>query len=183
MLEPPLVQTTIENMYLVNFSVGNPPVRQFAAMDTGSNLVWLICNSQPRTLKYDPSKSSTYKNISCISDECHNVKDFFCDDSGGCMYEKAYASGQNSTGFVAYEEFVFDTADEGIAAINDVIFGCKACNVQTVGELYSSTGFYGVFGLRPSIPSFIHNLNDSKKFSLTALETLEITHMLLINSL
>lgn len=180
MLEPPLVQTTIENMYLVNFSVGNPPVRQFAAMDTGSNLVWLICNSQPRTLKYDPSKSSTYKNISCISDECHNVKDFFCDDSGGCMYEKAYASGQNSTGFVAYEEFVFDTADEGIAAINDVIFGC---NVQTVGELYSSTGFYGVFGLRPSIPSFIHNLNDSKKFSLTALETLEITHMLLINSL
>lgn len=78
------------------------------------------------------------------------------------MYEKAYASGQNSTGFVAYEEFVFDTADEGIAAINDVIFGC---NVQTVGELFSSTGFYGVFGLSPSIPSFIHNLNDSKKFS------------------
>lgn len=46
MLEPPLVQTTIENMYLVNFSVGNPPVRQFAAMDTGSNLVWLICHNR-----------------------------------------------------------------------------------------------------------------------------------------
>ncbi|KAF8033713.1 hypothetical protein BT93_C0083 [Corymbia citriodora subsp. variegata] len=61
--------------FMVNLSIGQPPVQQLTTMDTGSGLFWIQCLPCTKCLEqssplFDPSKSSTYANLSCT--KCFN---------------------------------------------------------------------------------------------------------------
>ncbi|KAJ8634103.1 hypothetical protein MRB53_027439 [Persea americana] len=51
-------------------------------VDTGSDLIWTQC-SPPL---FDPSRSSSFKEISCSSSSCWKLPGFGCTNNGSCMY-------------------------------------------------------------------------------------------------
>ncbi|KAM3732719.1 hypothetical protein ACB098_11G080600 [Castanea mollissima] len=52
--------------YLMKYSLCTPPVQILGFVDTGDDLIWL----HQRAPRFDPEKSSTYKNVSCSSSLC-----------------------------------------------------------------------------------------------------------------
>ena len=61
--------------YLMNLSVGIPPVPIIAIADTGSDLTWTQCRPCNSCYKqvlpfFDPQKSSTYRHSSCGTSYC-----------------------------------------------------------------------------------------------------------------
>lgn len=48
----PLFQITSSFLFFVNLSIGDPPVTQFLAVDTGSSMVWVIANSTSKNFLY-----------------------------------------------------------------------------------------------------------------------------------
>ncbi|RHN40246.1 putative nepenthesin [Medicago truncatula] len=77
--------------YLMSYSIGTPPFKVFGFVDTGSDLVWLQCEPCKQcypqiTPIFDPSLSSSYQNIPCLSDTCHSMRTTSCDVRGFCEY-------------------------------------------------------------------------------------------------
>ncbi|XVE98649.1 hypothetical protein REPUB_Repub03eG0125100 [Reevesia pubescens] len=116
--------------FLMNISVGQPPVPQFTVMDTGSSLLWIQCVPCKRCSKqfspiFDPEKSSTYSYLLCYSEYCRYAPHGRCNMLNECTYNQTYIQGNPSVGILAKEQLIFKTSDEGSAAIPDVIFGCS----------------------------------------------------------
>ncbi|KAK7329885.1 hypothetical protein VNO77_24066 [Canavalia gladiata] len=156
-----LVPSPRNVVFLMNFSIGEPPVPQLAVMDTGSSLTWVKCLpctscSQESGPIFDPSKSFTYVSLTCS--ECSNQ----CDVNGQCPYNVEYVGSGSSEGIYAREQLTFETQDESIVRVPNLIFGCgHKFSISSNGYPYQ--GINGVFGLggeRFSLePSF------GKKFS------------------
>ncbi|KAI8565276.1 hypothetical protein RHMOL_Rhmol03G0246300 [Rhododendron molle] len=111
---PNLTSTVYPNRdgeFLMNLSIGTPPVSYSAIMDTGRALIWtqgkpcLRCFSQP-TPVFDPKKSSSYSNVSCSNKLCKALPISSCKD--GSDYRYAYEGGAFTSGFLATETFSFD---------------------------------------------------------------------------
>ncbi|XP_044471340.1 aspartic proteinase CDR1-like [Mangifera indica] len=100
--------------FFVDFSIGDPPVSQFALMDTGSDLVWVDCLTG-----FDPSESRTFAQYPCLAD-CNNG----CSSTNGCMLQIGYVGGFSAGGVIAREKFTFQSSREGDTIVNDVVFGC-----------------------------------------------------------
>ncbi|KAK9992882.1 hypothetical protein SO802_022585 [Lithocarpus litseifolius] len=115
--------------HLMKVSIGTPPKDIYGTADTGSNLVWtpcVPCNDncfkQIHPL-FDPKKSSTYSEISCHSEKCHQVWDEVrCSPQNSCIYSYGYASGL-SHGVLAKEKATI-TSTSGQAVSFDIVFGC-----------------------------------------------------------
>ncbi|EEF50962.1 Aspartic proteinase nepenthesin-1 precursor, putative [Ricinus communis] len=143
--------------FLVNFSIGQPPVPQYAVMDTGSSLTWIQCEPcinchQQKGPLYNPSSSSTY--VSC-SDFDRTDTTFTATHGSDCNYSQTYADKTTTRGTYAREQLLFETPDDGITIMHDVIFGCGHNNTQLPGP----TGYAsGVFGLGDSGSSIISKL-------------------------
>ncbi|KDP25624.1 hypothetical protein JCGZ_20780 [Jatropha curcas] len=145
--------------FSVSFLIGQPPVPQLAFMDTGSDLTWIQCRrcincSSQKVPFYDHTSSSTYKNMPCADRSCESAK---CDDDGNCIYEISYLDNTGSRGILGIERLIFETRDEGIVAVDDVVFGCGINNTGTFG-LGS-----GMFGLGYASNSIVNHLG--RKFS------------------
>lgn len=62
--------------YLMTLSIGTPSQKFSTIVDTGSDLNWVqclpcqVCYQQPGA-KFDPSKSSTFKSVSCNNQLCN----------------------------------------------------------------------------------------------------------------
>ncbi|RZC25973.1 putative aspartic protease [Glycine soja] len=132
-------------VFLMNFSIGEPPIPQLAVMDTGSSLTWVMCHpcsscSQQSVPIFDPSKSSTYSNLSCS--ECNK-----CDVvNGECPYSVEYVGSGSSQGIYAREQLTLETIDESIIKVPSLIFGCgRKFSISSNGYPYQ--GINGVFGL------------------------------------
>ncbi|KAL8144628.1 hypothetical protein AgCh_002990 [Apium graveolens] len=127
-------------------------------MDTGSRLTWVIGDSFEREFKYSPRRSSTQNNITCKSDACKNLG--YCNSTGNCMVQTSYGDGQHRLeSYLTYERFVFQDA-----TVDKVIMG-MFCSGK--GSMLGEENFYGIFGLSPPRPSFVHWLHNlgAKKFS------------------
>ncbi|KAL4595482.1 hypothetical protein ACB092_12G094300 [Castanea dentata] len=136
--------TPLNGQHLMKVSIGTPPVDIYGAVDTASNLVWTPCVpcydncfKQIHPL-FDPKKSSTYSEISCHSEKCHQVwYEGRCSPQNSCIYSTGYTSGL-SHGVLAKEKATI-TSSSGQAVSFDIAFGCGhnttfASNVQaTIG--------------------------------------------------
>ncbi|XP_030936324.1 aspartic proteinase CDR1-like [Quercus lobata] len=77
----PQTQLTLhKDQHIMKFSNGTPPVDIYGSADTGSNLVWTQCLPCDACFKqihpmFDSKKSSTYREISCQSEECRILLD------------------------------------------------------------------------------------------------------------
>ncbi|GKV12496.1 hypothetical protein SLEP1_g23630 [Rubroshorea leprosula] len=114
-----------DKLFLANFSIGQPPIVQFAVMDTASGLLWIRCfpcsECSPQNVYpvYDRTKSSTYANLSCNSDYCKLSRYRWCNEDNSCGYKQGYVSGY-SIGILATEQMMFLTSDEGIVFVPNV---------------------------------------------------------------
>jgi hypothetical protein len=89
--------TPDDGTYLMSYSIGTPPLKIYSMIDTASDLVWLqckpynICYNQTSPI-FNPSKSSSYKMISCSSRTCKSQEYISCshddddDDDDACKY-------------------------------------------------------------------------------------------------
>ncbi|GLU14707.1 hypothetical protein SLE2022_312600 [Rubroshorea leprosula] len=64
--------------YIMNISIGTPPVEILGIADTGSDLIWTQCKPCAHCYKqdaplFDPKSSSTYEPLSCLSTECKGL--------------------------------------------------------------------------------------------------------------
>lgn len=155
-----LVPSPRNVVFLMNFSIGEPPVPQLAVMDTGSSLTWVKCLpctpcSQQSLPIFDPSKSSTYASLTC--NECGK-----CNVYDQCPYSVEYVGSGSSEGIYAREQITLETPDESIVRVPSLIFGCSR-KFSILSNGYPYQGFNGVFGLGSGsfslLPSF------GKKFS------------------
>ncbi|GAV70269.1 Asp domain-containing protein [Cephalotus follicularis] len=118
-------------------------------MDTGSSFSWLQC--QPCAIRcytqadplFDPTRSTTYKFLSCPSSECSSVEAAtlnapFCDLlSGGCVYTATYGDASFSRGYLS-EDLLTLTPSQ---ILPHFVFGCGQNNVGLFGR---SSGIIGL---------------------------------------
>ncbi|CAL1358749.1 unnamed protein product [Linum trigynum] len=160
-----LVLATHHNVFYVEFSIGEPPVRQFAIMDTGSSLTWVKCLPCRPCLPnsgvtfFDPTKSKTYSPRPCAS-YCKKCQGWFSHKV--CMYTQAYLGGHYSEGVLATEQLTFmsPSGHGATVALPNVQFGC--CSTLT-GTEHQDQNFNGLLALGAGPYSLVDGLGS--KFS------------------
>ncbi|KAI4380193.1 hypothetical protein MLD38_006412 [Melastoma candidum] len=127
--------------YVVNISLGTPKRGLTVAFDTGSALTWTQCLPcvvscyRQVNLIFDPSRSSSYRNVSCASTTCAQIASGTsvppsCSGST-CLYGIIYGDSSYSNGFFATEKLTLSPTDK----INNFQFGCGQDNQGLFGSL------------------------------------------------
>ncbi|CAN1326135.1 Probable aspartic protease At2g35615 [Linum perenne] len=134
--KPPSVEARMSwgiknNVFYVNFSIGDPPVPQLALLDTGSGLLWLrcppckpYCSTYSGATFYYSFNSKTYSPRPCSKD-CPMCTGPWLSRKNYCSYKAEYAGGQTSQGVFATEQLTFRTSDGGTATVPKLLFGCS----------------------------------------------------------
>ncbi|KAL3684288.1 hypothetical protein R1sor_002310 [Riccia sorocarpa] len=109
--ESPL--TASPGSYIMTISLGTPPQTKTAIADTGSDLVWLQCSPcsvcyQQNDPYLDPSKSSTYKQLSYSSNSCAELPQR-SNSNGFCTYRYGYGDQSTTQGDLATETLTLTT--------------------------------------------------------------------------
>ncbi|XP_073157962.1 aspartic proteinase nepenthesin-1 [Henckelia pumila] len=160
--------------FLMELSIGTPPVSYSAILDTGSDLIWTQCKpctqcfDQPSPL-FDPKKSSSFSKLSCSSALCTALPVSSCSD-GDCEYLYTYGDTSSTHGFMATETFTFDNV-----SVPNVGFGCGLDN--------EGGGFdqgAGLVGLGRGPLSLVSQLDEPKfSYCLTSIESTKISKLLM----
>ncbi|KAK4389090.1 Aspartic proteinase CDR1 [Sesamum angolense] len=170
--------TPIGGEYLIKINIGTPPVEILAIADTGSDLTWTQCVPCPQCYKqnaplFDPSKTATYRSVSCTSQQCQSLgaESSSCDKSNSCLYQVRYGDSSYSKGDLAVETFAFDSSTSNESVVfPKVVFGCGHNNDGTFNETGS-----GIVGLGGGTVSIVRQLETTigGKFSycLTTLDS------------
>ncbi|KAG8383870.1 hypothetical protein BUALT_Bualt04G0058600 [Buddleja alternifolia] len=146
-----------EGEFLMDLSIGTPPVPFSAILDTGSDLTWIqckpcqLCFDQPTPI-FDPKKSSSFSKLPCSSDLCKALPLLSCND-GKCEYLYVYGDYSTTKGVMGIETFTFENV-----SVPRIGFGCGFDN--------EGGGFQGagLVGLGRGQLSLVSQLN-SPKFS------------------
>ena len=145
--------------FLVNISIGRPPVPQLVSIDTGSDLLWVQCRPcadcfRQSTPIFDPSQSSTYMDLPYHSPICPNsLHNRNCNPQNQCIYKESYADGSTTSGNLATEDIVFETSDQGTVTVSSVLFGCGHSNQGRFDGQQS-----GILGLSAGDKSIVSRL-------------------------
>ena len=150
--------------YLMKLSIGTPPFDVYGIYDTGSDLMWtqclpcLSCYKQTNP-PFDPSKSSTFKELSCESQQCHLLDTVSCSPQKICDYSYGYGDGSLTQGVMATETITLTSN-----SIPNIVFGCGHNNSGTFRE--TEMGLFGMGGRPLSLTSqIISSLGSGRKFS------------------
>ncbi|KAH7525220.1 hypothetical protein FEM48_Zijuj06G0202000 [Ziziphus jujuba var. spinosa] len=166
--------------YLMNISIGTPPVRVIGIIDTGSDLVWTQCkpclNCFPqKDPLFDPSSSSTNRVLSCDSKPCKFIReDTSCSSSPAgkfCNYTYTYGDGSFTTGNLSTDTLTLRLQQQAGStstsiSFPNIIFGCGHHNEGVFGGIES-----GIVGLGRGPLSLVSQMAssssavDGKKFS------------------
>ncbi|KAL8463121.1 hypothetical protein ACS0TY_033096 [Phlomoides rotata] len=123
------------SLFLVNISIGEPPVPQLLAMDTGSDVIWVRCIPCDGCNNiFDPKKSSTFSALSSNSPQCTTLLHHYHEQgySPQCSYNITYEDHSSSSGIVALEKFTLATSTGGTAHVADAVLGCA---LATTGNM------------------------------------------------
>ncbi|XP_044466530.1 probable aspartic protease At2g35615 [Mangifera indica] len=168
LLQAPLVPTGGE--YLMNISIGTPPVVLIGIADTGSDLTWIQCKPCKECYKqkpplFDPKKSSTYKILTCESRYCSALDDGKrCESHMNlCGYSYSYGDNSFTEGSLAVENLAMGDSTSGSpVTLPNIVFGCGHDNGGTFDENGS-----GIIGLGGGSLSLISQLSSSIKGKFT----------------
>jgi len=177
-----------DGAFLMNLSIGTPPIPFRAIMDTGSDLIWTQCKPCRRCFKqptpvFEPALSSSFKNVSCDSPLCKDFVNSKCGNES-CHYNNVYGDESTTEGFIATDTFTFGDSHHHVPVPN-IGFGCGVDN-EGVGLDHAA----GILGLGRGPTSLVAQLNvqtfsycltsitAKKKSSLFfgSLKDLKITH-------
>ncbi|KAL5058492.1 hypothetical protein RYX36_030096 [Vicia faba] len=145
----------------MTYSVGTPPFKLVGIADTGSDIAWLQCEScetcfNQTTPKFNPARSSTYKNIPCSSDQCQSVRGSTCDNKNNCEYTIRYGDGSHSEGDLSVDTLTFESTTGASVSFPKTVIGCGTDNTVSFKGRSS-----GVVGLGGGPMSFITQLGSS----------------------
>ncbi|XP_044483767.1 aspartic proteinase CDR1-like [Mangifera indica] len=147
--------------YLMNISIGSPPFPILAIADTGSDLIWTQCKpctecfSQKAPL-FDPSKSSTFKKLSCSSNQCNDLERSSCSDDQTCLYSISYGDSSFSNGDLAIDTVTLGSTSGSPVPLTEIVIGCGHQNAGTFDDKTS-----GIVGLGGGEVSLVKQLGDS----------------------
>ncbi|XP_019436309.1 PREDICTED: aspartic proteinase-like protein 2 [Lupinus angustifolius] len=160
-------------LYFTKVLLGTPPVEFYVQIDTGSDVLWVSCNScngcpQTSGLKiqlnfFDPRSSSTSSVISCSDQKCYSgvqSSDASCSsDNSQCSYNFQYGDGSGTSGYYVSDYMHFNTLFDGSVSTNSsaVVFGCS--NQQTGDLTKSDRAVDGIFGFGQQDMSVISQLS------------------------
>ncbi|KAI7988498.1 Aspartyl protease family protein [Camellia lanceoleosa] len=186
--------------YIVTVGLGTPKKQLSLVFDTGSAFVWtqckpctVFCYKQKQPI-FDPSHSSTYKNITCTSRQCSQLSSSTSTtpscSTNTCVYGMGYGDGSTSYGFFASETLTLTPSD----VFPHFLFGCGENNqgkfdgeagliglgrsrLSLVSQISSKYGNYFSYCL-PSTPSYTGSLKFGKGGRSSAGSSLQFTPLL-----
>ncbi|CAN1729597.1 Aspartic proteinase CDR1 [Linum perenne] len=151
--------------YLMDISLGTPPVHILAIADTGSDIIWTQCKPCPTCYVqnaplFDPASSSTYKTVPCSSKACSSLQNegaFCVENDPVCHYQVGYGDGQSHTeGDLALEMLTLGSTDGKRIPFPKTLFGCGHDNSGT----FSPNGS-GIVGLGGGSASLVTQIGSS----------------------
>ncbi|GMI97214.1 hypothetical protein like AT5G22850 [Hibiscus trionum] len=161
-------------LYYTKIQLGSPPREFYVQIDTGSDVLWIGCNSCngcPRTSGlqielnfYDPGSSSTASPVPCSDQRCRaglQSSDSSCSSqSNQCSYTFQYGDGSGTSGYYVADLLHFNSIFEGSMTTNStapIMFGCS---VSQTGDLTKSDrAVDGIFGFGQQSLSVISQLS------------------------
>ncbi|XWS33094.1 hypothetical protein CRYUN_Cryun22dG0049300 [Craigia yunnanensis] len=159
--------------FLMDLSIGTPPVSYSAILDTGSDLIWTQCKPcsqcfDQSTPIFDPKKSSTFSKLSCSSNLCAALPQSACDN--GCEYLYTYGDYSSTQGVMGTETFTF-----GKVSVPNIGFGCGEDNE---GDGFSQGA--GLVGLGRGPLSLVSQLKEPKfSYCLTSIDETQKSTLLM----
>ncbi|CAI0376581.1 unnamed protein product [Linum tenue] len=141
--------------FMVTVGIGTPPQTLSLVFDTGSDLTWTQCQPcarfcyEQREKIFDPSSSTSYRNVSCSARSCSALASVSgmkskC-SSSTCKYEIQYSDSSFSNGFFGTEKLTLSSTD----VFKNFFFGCGQNNQGTFA------GSAGLLGLGRDKLSFV----------------------------
>ncbi|CAJ1955832.1 unnamed protein product [Sphenostylis stenocarpa] len=161
-------------LYFTKVQLGTPPVEFNVQIDTGSDVLWVSCNScsgcpqtsglQIQLNFFDPGSSSTSSLIACSDQRCSSgiqSSDASCSSQNNrCSYTFQYGDGSGTSGYYVSDMMHLNTIFEGSVTTNStapVVFGCS--NQQTGDLTKSDRAVDGIFGFGQQELSVISQLS------------------------
>ncbi|XP_058788128.1 aspartyl protease family protein At5g10770-like [Vicia villosa] len=153
--------------YYVVLGLGTPKKDLSLIFDTGSDLTWTQCQPCARSCYkqideiFDPSKSTSYSNITCTSPDCTQLSSATGNDPAcasstkACVYGIQYGDQSFSVGYFSRERLSVTSTD----TVDGFLFGCGQNNQGLFG------GSAGLLGLGRHPISFVQQT--SKKYYKT----------------
>ena len=144
-------QTIGVGAYFTQIEVGTPPVTQFMAIHTGSDVTWFQCKpcncDQTPGLGFDPLNSTSFSVLPCSSAACNHLYQHGCNNNNisQCPYKVDYPEGTSTNGSLVLETLTF-----GSTIVPKVLFGCSHSNY---GIVAGSNGLLGLGGGPLSLPT------------------------------
>ncbi|KAI3867187.1 hypothetical protein MKX03_009059 [Papaver bracteatum] len=159
--------------FVMNISLGTPPLNVFAIADTGSDLTWVQCKPCENCYKqdsplFDPKTSSTYKDDRYT---CENTL---------CQYLVRYGDGSYSNGNLAFETLTFDSTSGRSIQLPNIAFGCGH---NTARGNFNEKGS-GLIGLGGGVLSLISQLGSKidSKFSYCLVPSHDVSSKFIFGS-
>ncbi|WJX60146.1 saccharopepsin [Trifolium repens] len=168
---PNIVQASVnayKGQYLMELYIGTPPIKISGIADTGSDLIWVQCVPCFGCYKqinpmFDPTKSSTYKNISCGSPLCNKLETRGCSNEKHCNYTYGYGDSSTTHGVLAQEAIILTSNTRKNVSIQGFLFGCGHNNIGGFND--HEMGIIGLGRGPLSLVSQIGPLFGGKKMS------------------
>ncbi|GMQ02742.1 hypothetical protein CsSME_00048832 [Camellia sinensis var. sinensis] len=174
--------------YIVTVALGTPK-KQLSLCKPCT----VFCHKQKQPI-FDPSHSTTYKNITCTSRQCSQLSSSTSTtpscSTNTCVYGIGYLDGSTSQGFFASETLTLTPSDvfpnflfgcgennKGVFAGEAGLIGLGRSRLSLVSQISSKYGNYFSYCL-PSTPSYTGSLTFGKGGRSSAGSSLQFTPLL-----
>ncbi|XP_062000304.1 aspartic proteinase 36-like [Rosa rugosa] len=162
-------------LYFTSVKLGTPATEFYVQIDTGSDALWVGCNScsgcpQSSGLKiqlhtFDPQSSPTASVVSCSDKICTlglDTQDSSCDSQNKrCSYTFQYGDGSGTSGYYVSDLLHFDTAAGNQSATSNssasIVFGCSTSASGVLQK--TDRAVDGIFGFGQQEMSVISQLS------------------------
>ncbi|KAK9912904.1 hypothetical protein M0R45_036737 [Rubus argutus] len=162
-------------LYFTSVNLGTPAIEFYVQIDTGSDVLWVGCNScsgcpQSSGLKiqlhsFDPMTSTTASVVSCSDKRCtvgFNAQDSSCDaQNNQCAYAFQYGDGSGASGYYVSDVLHFDTAGGNQSVTSNssasIVFGCSTSASGVLQK--TDRAVDGIFGFGQQEMSVISQLS------------------------
>ncbi|KAF5185257.1 Aspartyl protease apcb1 [Thalictrum thalictroides] len=161
-------------LYFTRVKLGSPPKEFYVQIDTGSDILWVACESCQGCPKssglgiqlelYGPRSSSSASLISCSNEICSlavQTAEAGCSSQNNqCKYTFQYGDGSGTSGFFVSDELYFDAIVGDSSTVNSsapVVFGCS--DYQSGDLTKPDRAVDGIFGFGQHELSVISQLS------------------------
>lgn len=161
-------------LYFTRVKIGSPPKEFFVQIDTGSDILWVTCDSCQGCPKssglgielefYNPSSSASASPISCSANICNaalQTTEAGCSSGNSqCTYSFQYGDGSGTSGYFVSDMLYFDAVVGDSTTTNSsapIVFGCS--NYQSGDLTKSDRAVDGIFGFGQNELSVISQLS------------------------